>query len=153
MAVGQVEFVQAENPGLDDVVDEAVDHVVFGSNGARGIDDVDDDIDSFERVTDFVVKVLDQLAGLGLEDAGRVHKNDLPFGAVDDAVDGFAGGLRFGGDDGDLGAHQRVEQRGLADIGAADQHGEAAFEVGCGCHQNPHHTQAGTPVPPIDMKS
>ena len=57
VAVGQVEFVQTENPGLGDVVDDVVDHVVFGPDGARGINDVDDDVDAFEGVADFVVEI------------------------------------------------------------------------------------------------
>ena len=50
---------------------------------------------------------------------------------------GFARGLRFGGDDGDFGADQRIEQGGFADVGAADKHGKTGFEIGYGCHRSP----------------
>ena len=56
-------------------------------------------------------------------------------GTMDDAVIGVAGGLRFGRDDGDLAANQRVEEGRLADIGAADKHGEARLEIGRDFHR------------------
>ena len=56
-----------------------------------------------------------------LEDAGRVHEDDLG-GAVDaDAEHARARGLRLGRDNGNLGADQAVEQGGLAGIGRAQQ--------------------------------
>jgi len=83
--------------------------------------------DAFERVTEFVMKILHEPARLRLEDAGCVHEHDLAFGTMDNAVVGVARGLRLGRDDGDLGADQRVEQRGFADVGATDKYGEAGF--------------------------
>ena len=44
----------------------------------------------------------------------------------DDAADQRARGLHLARDDGDLGPDQRIDQRGLADIGRADQRDETA---------------------------
>ena len=69
------------------------------------------------------------LLGCVLKMPGVSDEHDLAFGTMDDAVIGVARGLRFGRDDGDLGADQRIEQRGFADVGATDEHGEAGFEI------------------------
>ncbi len=110
------------------MVDDVVDTLVLRPDGAGGVDDVDDYIDAFERIADFVVEILNELARLGLEDAGGVDEDDLAFGAMDDAVVRVSGGLRLGRDDGDLGADEGVEERGFANVGAANEHGEAGFE-------------------------
>ena len=128
MAVGSIEFVENENLREDAVVDETIDALIFGADGARGIDDVDNDVDTFQRVADLVVKFLHELARLRFEQAGRVDEHDLAFGSMDDAVVRVACGLRFRRNDGDLGAHQGVEERRFADVGATDQHGETGFE-------------------------
>ena len=60
------------------------------------------------------------------EDAGRIDQDDLGVVVDHDAADQRAGGLHLARDDGDLGADQRIDQRGLADIGRADQRDEAA---------------------------
>ena len=60
------------------------------------------------------------------EDAGRIDQDDLGVVVDHDAADQRARGLHLARDDGDLGADQRVDQRGLADIGRADQRDEAA---------------------------
>ena len=60
------------------------------------------------------------------EDAGRVDQDDLGVVVDHDAADQRAGGLHLARDDGDLGADQRIDQRGLADIGSADQRDKAA---------------------------
>ena len=60
------------------------------------------------------------------EDARRIDKHDLGFARHRDAAHGHARGLHLGGDDGDLGAHQRIVERGFAGIGRADDGAEAA---------------------------
>src|SRR5690606_13533724 len=62
---------------------------------------------------------------LGRENAWRVDENQLGFIEGDDATHLAAGGLRLVRDDGDLGAHQRIEQGRLAGIGGADKGDEA----------------------------
>ena len=53
---------------------------------------------------------------------------------LDDFVDGVAGGAGDGRDDGARGAGERVQQRGFADVGAADDgdRGFALFELAVG---------------------
>ncbi len=60
------------------------------------------------------------------EDAGGVDQNDLRVVLDHDAADQCAGRLHLARHDGDLGADQRIDERGLADIGGADQRDEAA---------------------------
>ena len=115
---------------MRNVFDHFNDALVFGADSAGGINDVDDDINAFERVANFVMKIGDEFVRRGFEKPRRVHENNLAFGPVDDAVVGVARGLRLRRDDGDFGADERVEQRGFADVGAADEHGEAGFESG-----------------------
>ena len=64
--------------------------------------------------------------------AGRIHKYDLrrrmfafALGDLDHSVDTGARGLRFGRDDCDLLADERIQQCGLAGVGPADDGDEA----------------------------
>src|SRR5665647_3397126 len=64
------------------------------------------------------------------EDPGRIDQNDLRIVFDHDTADQRARGLHLARDDRDLGADQRVDQRGLADIGSADQRDKAATRGG-----------------------
>ena len=55
-----------------------------------------------------------------------VHEHDLRRAADGDAEHPVAGGLRFRGDDGNLGSDQAVEERGLAGVGRAEEGDETA---------------------------
>ncbi len=77
--------------------------------------------------------------------AGSVDENDLPgwaallLGHVDDSQDAVARGLRLGADDGELFADERIQQRGLAGVGASEDadetgmegHGDRLLDSGC----------------------
>ncbi len=67
------------------------------------------------------------------EDARRVHEHDLGLTGHRDAAHRHARGLHLGTDNGDLGSHQGVDQRGLAGVGSADDGGKAAAS-GHGLH-------------------
>ena len=59
--------------------------------------------------------------GLALAaNAGRIHKAELAAFEFDDLVHGVAGGAGDGRDDGSGCARERVQQRGLAHVGPAD---------------------------------
>ncbi len=60
------------------------------------------------------------------KDAGRIHQNHLGRTVQHDPAHDGARGLHLVGHDGDLGAHQRIGQRGLARIGRTQQGNEAA---------------------------
>ena len=62
--------------------------------------------------------------------ARRVDESDLHAGPIEHAEHAMARGLRARRDDGKLFADQRVEQRRLADVGAADERGETGAECG-----------------------
>src|ERR1700683_2589130 len=66
-------------------------------------------------------------AGLGVQPGG-VDEGDLRLRHVEDADDAVAGGLRPRRDDAQAYADQRIQQRRLADVGPADERGEAAAE-------------------------
>ena len=63
-------------------------------------------------------------------DQHDLRRRRLPFalGNVNDALNAVARGLRLGRDDGQLLAHQRIEQRGLARVGAAENADETGAE-------------------------
>ena len=103
--------------GLEDPPVAGADLLV---GGHRHGDEVDVGIGFGDHV---VEPVADQLARL--VQAGGVHHDDLGFLAVHNAAHGVAGGFRLVGGDGDLLAHQRVGQRGLAGVGPAHDGHEA----------------------------
>ena len=49
--------------------------------------------------------------------AGRIEKNDLRIFQIHDAFNGGSRGLRFLGNNGQLPAHQGIQERGFAGIG------------------------------------
>jgi hypothetical protein len=63
------------------------------------------------------------------EDARRVDEDDLALPGHADAADTRAGGLHLVRDDGDLGPHHAVQQRGLAGVGFSDQGNEAGAGI------------------------
>ena len=65
--------------------------------------------------------VLDALAVLALAaDTGRIDQANAAVAALEAGVDGVAGRPRLVGDDHPRAAQDRVQQRGLADIGTAE---------------------------------
>jgi len=95
-----------------------------------GVREEKKDVDAFESGGDFAHHLLVQ-DGIGFVQAGRIYEDDLAFGAVDDALNAVAGGLRLGGDDGNFLADETVEERGLSGVGAAND-GDKAGALRCG---------------------
>ncbi|MNU97351.1 hypothetical protein D3C71_874230 [compost metagenome] len=97
-----------------------------------------------------------------LEDAGRVHENDLRILVNGDAAHHGARRLNLVADDRDLGAHQPVDQRRLAGIGRADKGHETGtgrkvvvfafnggvFVIGHDIHQGQRYSTCGLIGPP-----
>ena len=83
--------------------------------------DVHSYVDAFEGFAGPGVPAVDEAPPAGFEKTGRIDEDNLGARAMNNAVDGFAGGLGFGADDGDLRIHQRIEQGGFARIGPAYQ--------------------------------
>ncbi len=69
-------------------------------------------------------------AALRLEDAGRVHEHDLSLALEGDAAHERPRGLDLVGDNRDLGADQRIEERRLPRIRCPDQGHEAGPSPG-----------------------
>jgi hypothetical protein len=100
---------------------------VAGAVVNRRIRDEAEDVDAFEGVLEFVHHHAAQNV-FGLVDAGRVYQDDLRVFAIEDALNTIAGGLRFGGDDGDFLADESVDKGGFARVGAAYDRNEARFK-------------------------
>ena len=109
-------------PHLGQLVD---DEAVAGPDLLVGREAHRDHVDLRPRGAHQVVEPLAQ-QGAGPVQAGGVDEDQLRVGAVHDAAHHVAGGLRLGRRDDDLLAHQRVGQRRLARVGAADERREAA---------------------------
>ena len=67
-------------------------------------------------------------------DARSVEEYQLRLGQVFHAQDTMAGGLWLGGHDGQLGPHDRIEQRGFPDIRSPNDGDETSPER-CGLHR------------------
>ena len=52
--------------------------------------------------------------------SGRIHQDNLRASSMDDAQDAVSCRLRFFGNDGNLGADQRIEQRAFPGVRTAD---------------------------------
>jgi len=126
-----VELIEHQNSRVRDMFDDGSDPLVFRANRARRVGDMDDHVNPLDGVTDFVVEIGDEATRLRLKNAWRIHKHNLAGRLRDDAVVGVARGLRLRGDDGNFGADERIEQRGLAGVGAADEYGETGFALRC----------------------
>lgn len=66
----KVEFVDHENARLRRMCGDVADAIIFDTDGAGRVNDVEEDVDAFEGVADFVVEIGDEFARLGLKDAG-----------------------------------------------------------------------------------
>ncbi len=64
IATWQVQFVENQDLWLTGVSHNVIDALVFGSDGTRRVDNMNQDIDPFERVANFVVKILNEPARL-----------------------------------------------------------------------------------------
>ncbi len=68
-------------------------------------------------------------AGKRPVDSGRVHEHDLRAGPVHDAQNSIAGGLRYGGNDRDLGSNQPIHQGALAGVRPSHDGHESGFSL------------------------
>ena len=82
-------------------------------------DEVEDNIGILQGIGDKAHHVLLHRVGR-VEHAGQVGIDNLEVVAVDNTFDAVAGGLRLGGHDGDLLAHQLVHEGAFAHVRVAD---------------------------------
>ena len=102
------------------------DLVVERGDAGVGVDDEQDEIRLLDRHARLLLDaLLDIGTGLQLQAAGVDH-GERAAGPLRGAVHAVAGGARDVGDDRDALADEPVEERALADVGAADDgdHGE-----------------------------
>ena len=127
--VGKQEARAAETAGVFE------GSAVVGAERHAGIEQDGEDIDAVESHFDFFHHLAAE-RGVGLVQAGRVDEYDLSVGAVDDALDAIAGGLRMARDDGDFAADELIDERGLAAVGATEKGDEAGLEGHVRGHDN-----------------
>jgi|GEM_PF-6470913 len=125
----EVDFVDDQQDGslrsVEDVQDECVDFVT----GAGGLDDKTDEVHFFEGGH----RGLNQHAVEGIPcmvNARRVDEHRLTVRTGEDGGDAVAGGLRFGGGDGNLFLNQLVHQSRFAHVGRSCQGDEARSKRG-----------------------
>ncbi len=100
---------------------------------ARRIHDQQDKIAAFQSLAHLDHHLAAQRA-VRLVNARSIDQDDLrgvpafALGKVDDALNAVARGLRLGRDDGELFAHKRIEQRGLASVRTAENADETGAE-------------------------
>ncbi len=133
-----VDLVQQQDDGRIRFFCKVEHELIARIELARYVDDHQQQVAALQRVVDLfhhaTVEGVD-----GLVHAGRVDQNKLPGGPfpflldVDDALDAVARGLRLTGDDGELLADERVQQRGFACVGTANDGDESGAE----CHVRP----------------
>ena len=93
------------------------DEPIAGADALAAVEHEQDGVDVVERAVDRALHALGEGVQRPLE-SGHVDEHELVVVAVGDAEDPPAGGLRLVGDDDHLGAAERVDERGLADIRA-----------------------------------
>ena len=111
----QVDLVRQQEDGNGQLLDQRQRVLVAGREFARCIDHQQEQVAALQCLPHLGHHALVH-ARLGPVDSRRVQKDDLGVGPVHDPLDAVPRGLRLVGDDGDLGAHQRVQQRRFANI-------------------------------------
>ena len=123
--VDQIDLVDHQDFGLADLGEPRKDRVRLVVEAARGIDQHSDDI-GVVRPCPGVRHHGAIEPALRREDAGRIDEDELRAARDGDAAQQRARRLHLVGDDRDLAADERVDQRRFADIGRADERDEAA---------------------------
>ena len=123
-----VPLVDHDDDAAAALVGVAADGGVGAGDAFGGVDDQQRHVGGFEVAAGHDdAELLGHQVGLALAaDAGGVDKAQLLALELDDLVDRVAGGAGDGRDDGAGGSGEGVEQRGFADVGAADD-GDRGF--------------------------
>ena len=104
---------------------------IAAADGLRGVDHHARDVDVGQAHERAAVELLAERV-VRLVQAGRVDEHDLGVLGVDDRAQPVARRLRLVRDDRDLRSHERVDERRLAGVRAADQGDEAAADLARG---------------------
>ena len=126
LLLDEVELVDDEDDRLARRLQALEDVVLARAHLLGRIDDEEDGVDFLQSALCRLDHVLAELV-LWLVDARRVEEDDLGIRLRQDAEDAVLRGLRLIAHDGDLLADQRVDERRLADVRAADDGDEARF--------------------------
>jgi len=124
---GEVRFVEHEEFWFVDGAHEFVDDFFFIPNMAGWVNNVQDNVDVFQTRTCGVVEFF----GENVRDLGKntwgVDENDLTAFIMNNTLQGVAGGLWFGGGNGDFGADEGVQKGGFTHVRASHKNREADF--------------------------
>ena len=110
-----VDLVERDHDGDAEPEDARGDEAVAGADPLPRREDEQNCLHLLERGVDRLLHALGQLVERPLE-AGQVGEDELVVVAVRDPEDAPPGRLRLVGDDGDLAAAERVDERRLADV-------------------------------------
>ena len=130
-AVDVVQLVGYQQGG--DVLAQQGQHTRIGWREAARLNHKQNQIHIGDRTLHGLVQRLIQCVGVQGLETGSVHKHKLRGTARVHAGDAVACGLGLARGDADFLAHQGVEQRGLADIGLADDGYQPAALAFCLC--------------------
>src|ERR1700722_7126667 len=121
-ADNQIPFIDDDDDGASALVGVSGDRGVELADAFGGVDDEQGNISAFQVLAcHHDGKFLGHEARLAFAaDAGGVDEAEGAAVVLDDFDAGAAAGAGGGGDDGAVGRSQAVEQRGLADVGVAD---------------------------------
>src|ERR1019366_1631412 len=129
----QINFVEQQKDRSAGLFRQVEDEAVVGFPLFLGINDHQNKFAAFERLA-YLRHHLASKRGAGTVNSGRVDQHDLPgfvsllLGNVDDSENAVARGLGLRRNNGKLLAHQRIQQRALAGIGAAEDADESGVE-------------------------
>ncbi len=123
-----VDLVQRDDDRSPETENAPRDEAVARADVGPRVDDEQYRIDVVERRVDRLLHALGERIDRTLE-AGKVDERQLVVGAVRDAEDPPARGVRDGRRDRDLLAAERVDKRGLPDVRAAGNRDETGLHV------------------------
>ena len=119
-----VDLVERDHDRDAEPEDARRDETVAGADPLPRREDEEDPLDLLERRVDRPLHALGERVERPLE-ARQVGEHELPVVAVRDPKDPPPGRLRLVGDDRDLAAAERVDERGLADVRPSRDRDEA----------------------------
>lgn len=118
--VRQIALVEGDDGGFGGGADAGGSRLVIAEEGTAGVEYENDGVGAFERAgASFDAQGFDEIVRVA--QAGGVAEDDGDAVEVEGLLKDVAGGAGDLGDDGAVGAEQRVHERGLADVGTADQ--------------------------------
>jgi len=123
-----IDFVERQDGTRRVFLQQSHSKLVSMAEALGGVDNQHRQVALRERLANEIHHLLVK-AGKRPVDSGRVHEHDLRAGPVHNAQNPIAGGLRYGGDDGNLGPNQPIHQGALAGVRPSHDRNESGFNL------------------------